>query len=174
MELRVRRAAVLYTGLYLVAIVAANLTTAHFGVSASYFNAFAFIGLDLVAKDGLQDAWQGRHLVVKMALLVATGSLVSYLLNRNAGTIAVASFVAFAAALSVDAVVYQFLRKKSWLIRSNGSNIPGAAVDSIVFPTIAFGGFAWGVTLLQFACKVAGGVVWSFVIGAVRHDSRSG
>lgn len=153
-----------YIALYLVAIVAANLTTAHFGVNASYFNAFAFIGLDLVCKDRLQDYWQHRHLFVKMAALIAAGSLLSYALNRNAGPIALASFVAFAAAASTDALVYQRLRKRDWMVRSNGSNIPAAAVDSLVFPTIAFGGILPWVTLGQFAAKVGGGLFWSLVL----------
>jgi hypothetical protein len=161
----------MYVALYLVAIVAANLLTARFGPAASYFNAFALIGLDLVAKDKLQDAWQGRHLVVKMGALIATGSLLSYALNRNAGPIALASFVAFAAASATDGLVYQRLRTRTWMVRSNGSNIPGAAVDSIVFPTIAFGGLNPWITLGQFAAKVAGGLFWSFVIGRTRRES---
>jgi uncharacterized membrane protein len=116
--------AVTYIALYLVAIVAANLSTAHFGPNASYVNAFLFIGLDLVVKDRLQDAWQHRRLLVKMAALIAAGSILSYALNANAGPIAVASFVAFGAASLVDAFVYQGLRKRSWLTRSMQEAFP--------------------------------------------------
>jgi hypothetical protein len=42
--------------------------------------------------------------------------------------------------------------------------VPSAAVDSIVFPTIAFGGFLPLITLGQFAAKVAGGAVWSIIL----------
>ena len=154
----------IYVLLYLVAIVAANLITARFGPAASYFNAFALIGLDLVVKDRLQDFWQHRHLLVKMGALIATGSLLSYALNRDAGSIALASFVAFGAAALVDALIYQRLRRRPWLTRSNGSNVPAAAVDSLVFPTIAFGGLNPWITLGQFVAKVAGGLVWSVVL----------
>lgn len=158
-----------YVALYLVAIVAANLSTAALGPNASYFNAFAFIGLDLVAKDKLQDYWQGR-LLPKMGALIAGGSLLSYALNRNAGPIALASMLAFGAAAATDTVVYQRLRERAWMVRSNGSNLPAAAVDSLVFPTIAFGGLNPVITVGQFFAKVAGGFVWSWVLRATaRH-----
>lgn len=154
-----------YIVAYLTAIVSANLLTATFGPGVSYFNAFAFIGLDLVAKDKLQDYWQGR-LLPKMGALIAGGSLLSYALNRNAGPIALASMLAFGAAAFTDTVVYQRLRNRSWMVRSNGSNLPAAAVDSLVFPTVAFGGLNPVITLGQFAAKVLGGFVWSGVIRA--------
>jgi len=44
--------------LYLVAIVAANLSVAYFGASASIFNAFLFIGLDLTTRDLLHEQWR--------------------------------------------------------------------------------------------------------------------
>jgi uncharacterized PurR-regulated membrane protein YhhQ (DUF165 family) len=56
------------------------------------------------------------------------------------------------------------LRGKQWLVRANGSNVIGAAVDSIVFPTLAFGAFLPAIIALQFAAKVAGGLIWSIVM----------
>lgn len=159
--------------LYLVAIVAANMTVTLWGPSVSILNAFLFIGLDLTARDRLHDAWRGRGLVWKMGLLIAAGGLISYLLNRDAGPIAVASCVAFAAAALVDGVVYHLLRDRAYMVRVNGSNIPGAAVDSLVFPTLAFGGFLPLVTLGQFAAKVAGGFVWSLILGRRRNVAAS-
>lgn len=151
-------------GMYLVAIVAANLLVATFGPSVSILNAFLFIGLDLSARDRLHDAWRGNGLVWKMGALITAGGLLSFVLNRDAGPIAVASTVAFAAAAAVDAGVYHLLRKRNFLVRANGSNIPGAAVDSIIFPTLAFGGIMPLVTLGQFVAKVAGGFVWSLIL----------
>ncbi|MGH2536319.1 MAG: VUT family protein [Candidatus Promineifilaceae bacterium] len=156
-----------YVFLYLVAIVLANLAVARFGPEAVYVVAFLFIGLDLTARDRLHDAWRGRGLLWRMALLIAAGSLLSWLLNRAAGQVALASFVAFAAAASTDAVVYHLLGGYPRWLRINGSNIPSAAVDSLVFPTLAFGGLMPLVTLGQFAAKVLGGFVWSLVLGAV-------
>jgi queuosine precursor transporter len=151
--------------LYLVAIIAANLVTARFGPSASIVNAFLFIGLDLTSRDRLHEAWHRRGLIWKMALLIGVGSLLSWMLNRNAGTIAIASFVAFACAAVVDTAIYQLLHRHNYLVKVNGSNILSALTDSLVFPTLAFGGFMPLVTLGQFAAKVAGGFIWALVLG---------
>ena len=153
--------------MYLLAAVLANLSSAFFGPIASIFNAFVFIGLDLTARDKLHDAWQGRYLWVKMFLLIAVGSGISYMLNRNAGIIAVASLAAFGVAGVVDAIVYQFLHNKKWMVKVNGSNIFSALADSLVFPTIAFGGFLPLIVLGQFAAKVTGGFIWSWIIAKV-------
>lgn len=156
-----------YIILYLLAAVLANLSVAYFGPSSTIVNAFLFIGLDLTARDKLHDAWQGKYLWVKMFLLIAVGSGISYLLNRNAGMIAVASLAAFGVAGVVDAIVYQFLHDKKWMVKVNGSNIFSALADSLVFPTIAFGGFLPLIVLGQFAAKVAGGFIWSWIIAKV-------
>ena len=153
----------LYVILYLVAIVLANLSVAAFGASVTILNAFLFIGLDLTARDQLHEAWRGNNLLLKMAALIAAGSLLSWVLNRDAGPIALASFVAFASAATVDTIVYQLLGGLPRWLRINGSNVPSAAVDSLVFPTLAFGGFLWGITLGQFAAKVLGGFLWSLL-----------
>lgn len=150
--------------LYLVAIVAANLLVAWFGPAMTIVNAFLFIGLDLTSRDRLHDAWHGRGLVWKMVALIAVGSLLSWLLNRDAGQIALASFVAFACAATADTVTYHLLRRRSWWQRANGSNIVSAAVDSLIFPTVAFGAFLPVIVAGQFAAKVLGGLVWSWVL----------
>lgn len=148
-------------------------------------NAFLFIGLDLTARDNLHEAWKGRGLVWKMAALIGAGSLLSWLLNHNAGQIALASFTAFACAGVADSLVYHWLirhreklqEKDAWtrfdaLVyrtdrygRINGSNLVSAAVDSAIFPAMAFGfPLLWGVMLGQFAAKVGGGFVWSLIL----------
>lgn len=152
-----------YVVLYLTAIVLANLTVAAFGPSMTIVNAFLFIGLDLTARDNLHDAWRGNHLLPKMAGLIAAGSLLSWFLNRDAGQIALASFVAFAAAAIVDAIVYHLLGKYPRWMRINGSNVPSALVDSLVFPTLAFGSFLPAIVLGQFLAKTLGGFAWSMV-----------
>lgn len=150
--------------LYLVAIVAANLSVAYFGPISAVVNAFLFIGLDITARDGLHEHWQGKNLWVKMSILIGVGSLLSWLLNRNAGPIALASFVAFAAAGLADSLVYYLMRRSSKLYKVNGSNVVSAAVDSIVFPTLAFGTVMPLIVVGQFVAKVAGGYVWSVLL----------
>lgn len=161
--------------LYLAAIVAANLLVVQFGPSVTVLNAFLFIGLDLSTRDALHDRWQGRHLSGRMALLIGAGSLLSYLLNANASGIALASFGAFALAGLADTVVYARLGNQPRLARMNGSNLISAAVDSLVFPALAFGfPLLWGIVIGQFAAKVMGGALWSLVLSrknSVRHES---
>lgn len=151
--------------LYLVAIVAANLLVAAFGPGVSIVNAFLLIGLDLSTRDALHERWQHRHLLPKMAALVAAGSLISWFLNRDAGRIALASAVAFGGAAIVDGVVYWVARRSSRITRMNASNSVSAAVDSVLFPTIAFGGFLPWVTLGQYVAKVGGGAIWAWLLG---------
>jgi len=103
----------LFIVLYLVAIVAANLLVAWLGPWVSPYTAGLLIGLDLTAKDRLQDKWLHRGLVWKMGTLIATGSILSWLINRNAGRIALASFVAFAVSSTIDAIVYHLHRDKA-------------------------------------------------------------
>lgn len=128
-------------------------------------NAFLFIGLDITTRDRLHDAWQRRGLWWKMATLIAVGSVLSWAVNRNAGRIAVASFVAFAVSSTVDALVYGGLGKRPRLQRVNWSNLFSAATDSVIFPSLAFG---WppdlGIVYGQFTAKVAGGLFWSLVV----------
>lgn len=145
--------------LYAVALVAANLTVAAFGPKVAIVNAFLFIGLDLTLRDVLQDRlkpWQ-------MAALIACTGLATYALNPAASVIAVASAVAFTCAAAADWAAYSAVRA-SWLTRANCSNVVGAAVDSLVFPTLAFGGFSPEITLQMFAAKVAGGAAWAWAL----------
>ena len=151
----------IYVFMYLSAIVLANLMVAWLGPKVTILNAFLFIGLDLTARDHLHDQWKGDKLVLKMTALIATGSVLTIFLNADATRIAIASFVAFASAGIVDTIVYHLLGHWPRWMRINGSNVPSAAVDSIVFPTLAFGGFLPWITLGQFAAKVGGGFLWS-------------
>jgi hypothetical protein len=154
----------IYSGIYIAALVVANLLVAWFGPWFSGMNAFVLIGLDLSLRDKLHEQWQNDRLILKMGGLIIVASVVSYLLNPTAGTIALASFVAFALSMIADSIAYHFLRHKSWVIRSNGSNIAGAAVDSIAFPTIAFGGLMPEIVALQFFAKLMGGGIWSYLL----------
>jgi len=156
--------------MYLSAIVCANLIIAQFGSAMAIPVAFLFIGLDLTARDHLHEAWHRRGLVWKMALLIGTGSALSWFLNREAGRIALASFAAFGCAGVADAIAYGLLGDRARLLKINGSNVVSAAVDSVVFPGLAFGfPLLVGVMIGQFAAKVLGGGVWSLVIEGVRH-----
>lgn len=162
----------LYVLMYLGAIVVANLLTSNFGAGMSIVNAFLFIGLDITARDRLHDTWHNDGLVWKMGALIFAGSVLSWFVDRNVVQIAVASCVSFLIANISDAVIYQVLHKHPWQIKVNGSNIVSAAVDSVAFPTIAFGSFMPLVTLGQFVAKVCGGFVWAWVIGQFGNGAK--
>lgn len=151
--------------LYLIAIILANLIITSYGPAASIITAFFLIGLDLTSRDALHDAWQNRGLWWKMALLIAAGSLLSFLLNRTAGPIALASFGAFALAGLADTLIYVLLKDRARLVRVNGSNVISAGVDSVAFLALAFGWPPlWGIVAGQWLAKVVGGFLWSLVI----------
>ena len=151
-----------YAIVYILSLVAANLLVAQFGPWFSIINSFLLIGLDLTLRDKIHELWDGKWLPI--GCLIATASIISYLLNPASGIIALASFVAFAVSMVVDTIVYQYLINKSWVVKSNGSNIAGAAIDSILFPTIAFGGLMPEIVLMQFMAKVFGGAIWVYLI----------
>ena len=151
-------------GLYIAAITAANLLVAEFGPVISPLNAFFLIGLDLSLRDRLHDLWAGRQLWPRMLGMILLAGCVSWVLNPAAGIIAIASAVAFSVAGAVDAATYHLLRRRPYLLRSNGSNAAGALTDSLIFPTIAFGAFLPGVVALQFIAKLTGGALWAWLI----------
>jgi uncharacterized PurR-regulated membrane protein YhhQ (DUF165 family) len=144
---------------YAVAMIAANLLVATFGPSVTAINAFLLIGLDLTLRDWLHfrlKTWQMG------GLIIGTG-LITYGLNPASGMIAVASAVSFLAASIVDWAIF-VKTTGSWIKRANVSNTAGAAVDSLLFPTIAFGALMPEIVALQFVAKVSGGAVWSYVL----------
>lgn len=144
---------------YAAAMTVANLLVVQFGPAITPLNAFILIGLDLTLRDWLHvrlRPWQ-------MGALIAGSGLLTWLLNPAAQTIAIASAVSFAVAALIDWAVF-VKASGSWLSRSMKSNVAGAAVDSLVFPTLAFGSLMPAIVLAQFIAKVAGGSLWAFLL----------
>jgi queuosine precursor transporter len=142
---------------YAVAMTLANLLVATFGPSISPVNAFFLIGLDLTLRDWLHvrlKAWQ-------MGVLILITGLITYVLNNATEMIAIASAVSFLIAALVDWFVF-VKTTGSWSKRSNLSNVAGAAVDSLIFPTIAFGVLMPEIVALQFIAKIFGGFIWAY------------
>jgi len=150
-------------------MLVANFAVAAFGPGVTGINAFLWIGLDLALRDWLHvrlRAWQ-------MALLIAATGVLTFALNPAAGRIAAASAVAFALSSLADWAVFARLRG-SWLMRANGSNLAGAAVDSFVFPTLAFGALMPGIVAVQFLAKVAGGALWAWLLRRLLPGEATG
>jgi len=145
---------------YIAAMVTANLLVWWLGPWFSPINAFLLIGLDLTLRDVMHDRltrWQ-------MLSVVLAGGLITWGLNPGAAKIALASAAAFTASACADWLAYTVLRGQKWLVRSNGSNVIGAAVDSLLFPTLAFGSFLPHIVAMQFAAKAGGGAIWSVLL----------
>lgn len=158
--------------LYLASIVAANVAVAAFGPASVVVVAFLFIGLDLTVRDALHDRWRHDHLWLRMVALIVAGGVLSYAVTPAAGSVAVASCVAFVAAGAADAAMYHLLGERSRRLRVNGSNVVAAGVDSLVFPTIAFGAFMPAIVAGQWLAKVVGGAVWNeLLVAGRRHVS---
>lgn len=146
-------------GIYASAIIVANLLVAKFGPSITPINAFFLIGLDLALRNFLQLKMNRYQMA---ALIVGTGIL-SYWLNPATGIIAIASGVAFTLAALADWATFNTVQGQ-WMKRNFAGNSVGALVDSIVFPTIAFGGLMPMIVIAQFFAKVAGGTLWGYLI----------
>ena len=146
--------------IYVLAICAANFSVHVFGPLVTPLNGFLFIGLDFVIRDKLHE----RIGIMRMFCLISIAGVISFAVNPATDMIAIASVAAFALAATADATVYQALIKKPWLVKSNGSNIAASAVDSVVFPLIAFGAFLPWVVAGQFIAKVFGGAIWSWLL----------
>lgn len=145
---------------YIAAMVTANLLVWWLGPWFSPINSFLLIGLDLTLRDVMHDRitrWQ-------MLGVILAGGAITWAANPSAVNIAIASATAFTVSALADWLAYTALRSKPWLVRSNGSNVVGAAVDSLIFPTLAFGGFMPHIVALQFAAKVGGGAMWAWLL----------
>ena len=152
-------------------MVAANLTVAHLGPWASPVIAFFFVGVSMVSRDVLHDSWHGRSdFVLRMGAMIGAAGLLAWAINPAAGRIAIASALALVASAAVETATFSRLIHRPWMVRSNGSNLPGSIVDTVVFTTVAFG-VGWpivAVMLAQGGMKVAGGFVWSLSLNPWR------
>lgn len=151
---------------YAVAMTLANLLVLKFGPAVTPINAFILIGLDLTLRDWLHvrlRPWQ-------MGALIAGAGLLTWLLNPAAQNIAIASAVAFMVSGLVDWLAFS-KSAGSWASRSFKSNIAGAAVDSLIFPTLAFGALMPAIVAMQFVAKVAGGAAWAFLLGRFKTEA---
>lgn len=146
--------------IYILSMVSANILVWWLGPWFSPINSFILIGLDLTLRDVMHERiskWQ-------MAAMIVIGGAITFLANPSAYQIALASSVAFVVSSMADWATYSKLRSYKWLVRSNGSNVVGAVVDSAIFPTLAFGAFMPHIIAMQFLAKVIGGSVWAYLL----------
>ena len=152
---------------YALAMTLANLLIVKLGVWVSPISSFLLIGLTLVLRDWLHvrlKAWQ-------MGCLIFVSGLITYALNQAAAQIAIASSVSFTIAAIADWVVF-IKTTGSWFKRSNISNAAGSAIDSFLFPTMAFGVIMPEIVAAQFAAKMIGGLLWSYVFNKSKAGEK--
>lgn len=145
--------------IYLVGLVVANILVGHLGPSITPVVGFLFIGLDLSLRDWL-------HLRIRpwqMGALIFAAGIITFAVDRSATRVAAASSVSFAVAALCDWFVFSRSRG-SWLQRAIRSNVAGDAVDSILFPCLAFGVFMPVVIAGQFLAKFAGSTLWALLL----------
>lgn len=154
---------------FLAAVVAANLIVKHYGPTSTPYVSFVLIGAALIFRDKFADM-VGVKRIAAQASLIAAGALLTFLVNQDAALIAKASVVAFAASEAVEGTVYFLRRHRPWLERAPFSATFGAAVDSVLFITIAFG-FSFTIAFAQFVAKVAGGYMWAWLIQQAQPEA---
>ena len=153
--------------IYAAAMTSANLLVAAFGPAIAPLNAFVLIGLDLSLRN-----WLAMRLrAPQMLAMIASTSAISYALNPASGQIALASFVAFTCSALADWLTFRTISGQ-WLRRCIGGVTVGAAVDSIIFQTLAFGALMPVIVLAQFAAKVAGGAMWASLLSRAISRGR--
>jgi len=153
---------------YATALTAANISVYMFGPWITPINSFLFIGFDLTMRDWLHTRirpWQ-------MAALIVFAGALTLVLAPNASMIAIASAVSFMFANAADWAVFAKM-KGSWIRRANGSNAVGAAVDSFMFPLIAFGALLPHIVLLQFIAKIGGGAFWAYLFALTMRKAKA-
>lgn len=155
---------------YLAAAVAANLAATIGGPIASVVSAGSLIGFTITARDTLHDRWSGSFLRLRMGALILTGGAMAIALSLSALRIAIASCIAFVLSESIDWLTFSRLANRPWLVRSNGSNAASSLVDSMVFPTLAFGAIMPEIIAAHIAAKWLGGLAWTLALNRDRSQ----
>lgn len=150
--------------LYLLSFVSANLLVKHFGAHGLWFSSFLLIPFDFVCRCLLHETWKGFRLILYLFLLTVASGILTFIINRDALNIAVASVSGFSAAQVAAGIFYQANKSKSWFFKVNISDLCAIVFDSIVFQYIAFHGINPSVTLGQVVIKFTGGLLWYWII----------
>jgi len=155
--------------LYIACVTGANWLAEHVGAVNVGFGlhaaAAAYVaGPVLVVRD-----WVQRLAGLRISLLaVAVGTVLSYLVAGPA--IATASAVSFAVSEVLDAAAYSaIVRLQGVVVAVLGSGIVGIAVDSLLFPAIAFASLA--LTPGHRSGKAYGVLAGTIVTAFVRRRS---
>lgn len=149
---------------YFLALVLANITVKELGHKGILIASFFLIPFDFICRCIFHETWKGLKLVKNLILITIVSSLVTILLNKEAFSIALASVLSIISVQIFAGVVYQYLKKKSYFLKVNLSDLCAVVVDSFVFQLVAFSFFDYKITLFQILIKFLGGIMWYFII----------
>lgn len=155
---------VIKISLYLIAFVLSNFIVLWYGSKGLIFTAIFLIPFDFVLRCLFHETWKGKELILKLGTLVLTASVITFIINKDALNIALASSFGFIFAQIFAGIFYQYFIKSSYLIKVNGSDAIGILVDSLVFQFIAFSVILPEITISQFLLKLTGGLFWYWII----------
>ena len=124
-------------GAYLLAIVVANLSVAHFGQIALSLYRTCSNTFDFVTRS-LYDRWKFRDLYKRIGLLILSGAIITTILNADAINVAFASVVAFSAGTLCNTFLYSKMYHLDRVLRMTRSNAVTSVIDSTVFPLLCF------------------------------------
>lgn len=149
---------------YIGAAVLSNFIVLRYAQYGLIITALFIVPFDFVIRAYFHETWRGWQLFFRLSVLILSASLITFALNHKTMMIAIASFCAFLLAHTSASAFYQLMRKHTYLIKVNGSDIIGAVVDSTVFQLIAFGALSSTISVTQVLLKVLGGFLWYWII----------
>lgn len=105
-----------------------------------------------------------RGLKFSMAIAAIAG-LCTFILNSDALTVAIASFVAVVTGSFVSGLVFELLKNKLVIEKARPiANTCSAVSDSLLYPTIAFMAFLPVISMEMFVSKFLSVLFYTFII----------
>lgn len=152
--------------LFLFAFVAANLIVKHFGAPGLIIASFVLIPFDFVCRCIIHEKLKGLQLLVTLSALTLAAALITYAINQDALNVALGSIAGFTAAQVFAGGFYQVLKRRTdnWFFKVNLSDLIAIVFDSIAFQIVAFKQFNPYVMMAQIGIKIAGGLLWYWII----------
>jgi uncharacterized PurR-regulated membrane protein YhhQ (DUF165 family) len=151
-------------------LVLANLMVFKTGQAALLLTGLILVPFDFAVRIQLQERWARSGVWIRLILLMVVGGVLTVLILPDARWVAIASVSAFVASSLAGALVYALLahhEKRLARIASIGSM---AALDSIVFPLLAFPEVSTGLMLAQCAMKWGAGLGFLAVLQRMNKE----
>jgi hypothetical protein len=155
--------------IYLAVLVAANLVVYTTGQVALLLTGLVLVPLDFSIRVRLQEAWSGPGLWLRLAVLMVAGGGLTILVLPDASQVALASVSAFAAGSLLGAVVYAAALRWRTTVARGCSLGAMAAIDSVVFPMLAFEQVSGWLMVGQFLMKWLASGVFLVILNRVNR-----